>query len=202
MPRAREVDSELDQTVVLRGLSWEQYDAIDSARGPDVSQPRLAYLDGALEIMTTGRLHEYRKKMIARLVEAYAEEAGVELSGFGNETYRRRPKAAGLEPDECYCIDEEKEFPDLAIEVVQSSDGIDKLEIYRRLGVREVWFFVDGAFQVFRLRGDSYRRTARSLALRGIDLKEVARIVLTIDRGKQTRAIRAYRRALRRRLDK
>jgi Uma2 family endonuclease len=139
--------------------------------------------------------------MIARLVEAFAEEAGVELSGFGNETYRKRKKTAGLEPDECYCIDEEKPFPDLAIEVVQSSGGIDKLEIYRRLGVREVWFFVDGEFEVFRLRGEAYRRARASVALRGIDLREIARIVLTIDRGKQTRAVRTYRRSLRRRLN-
>lgn len=190
--------SERDQVIVLRGVSWEQYDALDESRG-EASQPRLAYLDGSLEIMTTGRPHEYEKTMIARLVEAFAEEAGVELNGFGNETYRRKPKAAGLEPDECYCIDAEKEIPDLAIEVVHSSGGIDKLEVYRRLGVREVWFFIAGAFEVFRLRGGVYRRARKSFALRGIDLHEVARIVRTIDRAKQTRAVRAYRKALQRR---
>lgn len=192
--------SEMDQVVVLRGVSWEHYDAIDEVRGADAPQPRLAYLDGELEIMTTGRRHEYEKKMIARLLEAFAEEADIELSGFGNETYRRKPKAAGLEPDECYCIDEEKEFPDLAIEIVHTSGGVDKLEVYRRLGVREVWFFVAGEFHIFRLAGDAYRRVKKSVAVRGIDLGEIARLVRTIDRSKQTQAVRAYRRRIQRRL--
>ena len=187
-----------DQIVVLRGITWEQYDAIDSARG-ESPQPRLAYLDGELEIMTTGRPHEVEKKMIARLVEAYAEETGVALNGFGNETYRRRPKAAGLEPDECYCVGKEKEFPDLAIEVVHTSGGIDKLEVYRRLGVREVWFFIAGEFHVFRLAGDTYRRAKKSTALRGISLERLARIIQATDRTRQTQAIRAYRKSIQKR---
>ena len=34
----------------------------------------------------------------------------------------------------------DKEIPELAIEVVYTSGGIDILKIYRRLGVKEVWF--------------------------------------------------------------
>jgi len=44
-----------------------------------------------------------------------------------------------LEPDECYLVgDQDKSAPDLAIEVIGTSGGIDKLEIYRRLDVGEV----------------------------------------------------------------
>lgn len=39
-------------------------------------------------------------------------------------TMREVPKEAGLEPDECYVIGAEKEYPDLAIEVVWTSGGM------------------------------------------------------------------------------
>jgi hypothetical protein len=44
----------------------------------------------------------------------------------------------GVEPDECYVLGDvaEPARPDLAIEVVWSSGGINELEIYRKLGVR------------------------------------------------------------------
>ena len=38
-------------------------------------------------------------------------------------------------------------MPGLAIEVVWTSGGIDTLEIYRRLGVGEVWFWTRGRIE-------------------------------------------------------
>jgi hypothetical protein len=35
----------------------------------------------------------------------------------------------------------ERDRPDIAIEVIWTSGGIDKLEVYRKLGVREVWYY-------------------------------------------------------------
>jgi hypothetical protein len=49
-----------DQLILLRGISWEQYDALDRARGRS-AMPRFAYLDGELEIVTHGRDHEVGK---------------------------------------------------------------------------------------------------------------------------------------------
>ena len=40
----------------------------------------------------------------------------------------------------------------MAIEVVWTSGGIDKLEVYRQLGVREVWFYERGSLRFFALR--------------------------------------------------
>ncbi len=42
-----------------------------------------------------------------------------------------------------------REAPDLAIEVIWTSGGIDKLESYRGLGVGEVWFWREGRMEVF-----------------------------------------------------
>ena len=50
-------------------------------------------------------------------------------------------KQAGAEPDKSWCIGQEKEFPDLVLEIALTSGGINKLEIYRRFKVPEVWFW-------------------------------------------------------------
>jgi Uma2 family endonuclease len=189
-----------DQVVVLHNVSWAQYMALDRARGEDVGSPRMAYLDGELELMTTGRRHEIDKTLLARLVECFAEEAEIELVGMGSTTFRKKAKRAGLEPDECYCIGHVGDVPDLAIEVVQTSGGVDKLEIYRRLDVAEVWFFVAEQCEIYRKWGDGYQRRARSVAVRGIDLDEIARIVIDSIDAQQTSVVRKYRRALRKRL--
>lgn len=187
-----------DQVVVIGPIPWELYIAWDDARG-DQANPHVAYLDGMMEIMTHGPQHENEKKLIARLVEAYAEEMDLPLNGFGNTTWRKGTgkKKAGLEPDECYFLGAVKEYPDLAIEVVRTSGGVDKLEIYRRLRVQEVWFWVEEAFQLFALDATRYRPIARSALLPGLDLAKVGEVVRTTDPGQQTASVKAFRAWLR-----
>ena len=129
----------------------------------------------------------------------YAVECDVELIGLGETTWQRKAKKAGVEADEWYFLDEEREYPDLAIEVVITSGGIDKLEIYRRLGVREVWFWIDERLWLYALEDGAYRQIRKSRVVRGIDLAEVTRIVRTTENRDQTRAVRAYRDSLRKR---
>ncbi len=197
MDRRDVVFEERDQVVVLEGVSWADYDVIDRLRGPDAPQPRIAYLDGVLQLMTTGLRHELLKTLLGRLVEAYGDERNIELVGAGNATFRKRAKRAGVEPDECYWRGTPTEVPELAIEIVQTSSGIDKLEIYRRLGVREVWFWIDDAFAVYRLAGERYRKHTTSVALRGIDLEHIAELLRTTEPDRQAQVARAYRRSLR-----
>lgn len=183
---------------MLRGIPWEQYEALCRAR-EDAAGPRMAYLDGTLEIMSPARTHEHHKKLIARLIEAWADEAGVDLQGFGSETYRRKAKEAGVEPDECYCVGDAKPLPDLAIEVVNTRGGVDKLEVYRRLGVSEVWFWASERFWIYRLVEGRYVERATSEALAGFDVDACARLVASTETSQQAAAVRAWRAALRRR---
>jgi hypothetical protein len=44
----------------------------------------------------------------------------------------------------------------LVIEVVFTSGGINKLHRYQALGVPEIWFWEDGVFSLYRLRGHGY----------------------------------------------
>ncbi len=196
-PWPREAADERDNVVVLRNVSWAQYQALAEAR--EKFRPKLTYLDGVLEVMTKGALHERSKTFIARLVEMYAVECDVELIGLGETTWQRKAKKAGVEADECYFLDKMSEYPDLAIEVVIASGGVDKLEIYRRLGVREVWFWIDERLWLYALENAAYRPIRKSRVVRDIDLAEIARIVRTTKIEHQTRAVRAYRDTLRKR---
>lgn len=187
----------LDQRVHLRGVTWEDYERLLELRGDD-STVRMTYLEGQLEIMTPSTYHERLKKRLARLLEAWSEETGVDLEGAGSWTLRDRLKERGLEPDECYFVGrtgENEAAPDFALEVVWTSGGIDKLEVYAGLGVREVWFWRDGRLSFHALRNERYEAVARSELLPGFDPEPIARLMSS---SSQAQAVRDLRATLRR----
>lgn len=185
-----------DQRVILHGVTWAGFEAQLGLRG-DVAGPRIAYLDGVMELMSPSRDHERIKSYIGCLIEAFALERGLELSPYGSWTLRDQPQASGLEPDECYIIglDQSPERPHLAIEVTWTHGGIDKHEIYRRLGVPELWHWEDGKLDVYELHAGQYHRIEESKQLPGIDLKV---LVSLLDEPTVTRAVRAFRAAMQR----
>jgi len=184
-----------DHFVHLRNATWADYQRLLELRG-DRSAPRITYLEGTLELMSPSRSHESIKSLIGCLVEVYCLERDVDFSTYGSWTLESKESERGAEPDECYVFGavSEPTRPDLAIEVVWTSGGLNKLEIYGRLGVREVWYWRDGQLQVHLLRDGSYERAARSRVLPGLDLDQLASF---IDRPTTSQAIRDYRDALR-----
>ena len=131
--------------------------------------------------MSPSRRHEFAKANIGRLLEAYFEETRTRFWGLGSTTFRKPDKKAGKEPDECYCIGTDKEIPDLAIEVVLTSGGVDKLAVYHRLGVKEVWFWRNDRFEVHSLKGEEYEQVSRSQMLPRLNLDLLANYVLHPD---------------------
>ncbi len=128
-----------DQRILMYAVPWEHFEVQLALRG-DQAGPRMAYLEGTLEIMSPSRDHERIKSYIGRLLDAYALETDIDMAPYGAWTLKSAPKEAGIEPDDCYIVgDQSKDRPDLAIEVIWTSGGIGKIEIYRRLGVGEVW---------------------------------------------------------------
>lgn len=185
-----------DHFVHLFGATWADYQRMLKLRGDDRSAPRITYFDGLLEIVTLSLAHELIKSVIGRLVETWCLEQDMEFSAAGSWTLQNKLKKAGLEPDECYVfgrMSAEPKRPDLAIEVVWTSGGIDKLDVYSEIGVREVWYWRRGIIRVYRLRADRYRAVPHSIALPGIDLAELASF---LDRPTTSQAIRDYRAAL------
>lgn len=183
-----------EQRVTLYGVTWEQYLEI-SAIFLD-RFPRLTYLTGTLEIaMITSVEHESLKKIITRLLETYAEERNIDLNGYGNATFRNQDGQRGVEPDECYCLGALKEVPDIALEIVLTSGGVDKLSVYQGLGVPEVWFWQQQKLTFYHLASNEqeYLQSDRSLLLPDLD-PSLLMSFMQIDQ--QTQAVRNYRQSL------
>lgn len=183
---------ELEQRVLLAQVPWATYvvlrDTVTSAR------VRMTYLKGWLEIMSPSRTHEVNKKQIARLIELFCLERDIPLYGYGSTTFRNEEAERGLEPDECYCRGANRALPDIAIEVVVSAPALEKLEVYRGLGVREVWLFGGADFQVFALRDAEYVAIPASEVLPELELDRIAHYATFAD---QHSALRDYRDELR-----
>ena len=178
--------------ILLTGVPWSTYVILrDTLDTPGL---RMTYLQGALEIMSPSKTHEVSKKQIARLLELFCLERDIPLFGFGSTTFRKEEKERGLEADECYSRGRDTEVPEIALEVIVTQGAIDKLEVYRGLGVREVWLFESGSFRVLSLVGGAYAPIAGSEILPEVDLARLAHHVATPD---QHAALRAYREELR-----
>lgn len=170
-----------DQRVWMHGLTWAQYEALLAVRG-ERAAPRITYLEGTVELMSPSLDHEYVKTNLGRLIEAWALRHRVRLLGFGSWTLKREAQERGLEPDECYVVGKErKDRPDIAVEVVFTSGGISKLEVYRGLGVPEVWIWEAGRLEVWVLEGDGYARRPRSSWLPDLDVPRLAQCALMDD---------------------
>ena len=182
-----------EEKITLYNVTWEQYDTLVDLFMDQFPGLRMTFLEGTLEIMGTSSEHERLKTIIARLLEMYAVEKRITLNGYGNTTFRKEAKQRGLEPDECYCLGELREVPDIAIEIVITSGGIDKLSVYQGLGVREVWFWQDNQFILYRLREGEYEKIDRSEFLPNLDLILLSQF---INYDNQTEAVIAYRDAL------
>jgi Uma2 family endonuclease len=170
-PRERTLVPE--QRLVVHGVTWAQYVALRD--GLDIAGLRMTFCEGALELTTPSADHERAKTLLARLLEHYAFVQDVELHGYGSTTFRKEARERGLEPDECYYFGrdydaERHPFPDLAIEIVISSGGMDKLSAYAGLQVAEVWMWTPEERPVYVLRGNEYEVASRSRLLPDLDL--------------------------------
>jgi len=167
-----------EEIFTTTGVSWSEYIKLVD-RFADSSQYRISYLDGILNIMSPSRSHEIIKKNIARLLEIYFEIAGIYFLGLGSTTLRKEETQAGKEPDECYCIGSDKEFPDLAIEISITSGGIDTLETYKRLIIPELWIWKNNKITIYTLKDSEYINSDKSILLPNLDIQLLERLTLS-----------------------
>jgi len=166
---------------VHMNVDWQGFETLLALRG-ERHRPRMAYLDGVVELMTTSFDHERINGILRFLIGAYMVELGIVFGSYGEWTLKAATEEAGVEADECFQIgpDQSRDrWPDLAIEVVWTHGDMNKLEIYRRLGVLEVWIWEDGKITVHALVGDRYRSQPTSTLLPQLDLALITRLVQT-----------------------
>lgn len=188
--------SQRDQHVVFRDIGWKGYAQLVALRG-ERPFPKLTFLRGDLELMSPGMPHEDDKTRLARLLEAWADELDLPLEGFGSWTLKSEEAERGVEPDECYLVGDRRKrkftAPDIAIEVVHSSGSVNKLEVYRGFGVREVWFWRSGELSFWRLVRGRYVSAKKSALLPNLDPKLIE---VCMKKDTQQDAVRHLRKAL------
>lgn len=147
---------ELNQLIVRAGhqllikdVSWSAYKGILAELGSDRSY-RIGYSQGVVEIMAPLPEHEVAKVIIGDLVKVLLEELDLEFWSLGSTTFDQESMDAGVEPDDCFYIQNEARVrgkdrinleidppPDLAIEIDITSRT--RLNNYQALRVPELW---------------------------------------------------------------
>ncbi|MEM9219261.1 MAG: Uma2 family endonuclease [Cyanobacteria bacterium P01_F01_bin.150] len=193
--------------IVLNHISWQQYEVLLETLG-DRSSTRMAYDDGVLEIMNPLPEHEYFSDSIGDAVKDIADELDIDYDCYGSTTWKRELKKAGVEPDQCFYIQNESLIrgkltfdlnndppPDLAIEVDYYSKSLARFPIYARLGVPEIWRYDNGKLTIHILDGDQYRESKASLAFPTLPVQEIPQLIRDyLPQGKRAmrRAFRAW----------
>lgn len=155
------------QRIQLQEVNWNEFEAILDELG-NKRACRIAYSDGILEIRMPLPKHEKAKVLISDMVKILLEELNMDNECFGSSTFKRQEMAKGIEPDDCFYIENSAQMigkeridlnidppPDLAIEVdVTSKTGLDA---YQSLGVPELWRFEDGQMRISLLQDGQYQ---------------------------------------------
>jgi Uma2 family endonuclease len=171
------------QTVVLEGVSWEEFGAILEDLGESRSS-RIAYDRGILEIMTPLPEHEINKVYISNFVEILLEELDIEFCSLGSTTFKNQLMFKGIEPDSCFYIQNEALIrgknrldltidppPDLALEI--DITNRTHPEIYESLGVPELWRYERGKLQILLLVNGKYIESDKSANFPSFSLIEL-----------------------------
>ncbi len=184
-----------DQRVVHYGRSWEQFKSIQTGfeQAPGV---RLFYYNGTVEVLMPGREHELFSWVIGHLLGLFLAQRGVFFQPTGAMT-QEKEREVSAQADQSFCIGSVKPIPDLSIEVVFTSGGVDKLARYRALGVPEVWLWQDGVLVVYQLRSQGYEVGDRSelAGLQDLDLDLLSRCILMAETDAGA-AIRQFQQAI------
>jgi Uma2 family endonuclease len=179
---------------VFGGVGWAGYQEFDLALGHDRPGPRLYFLDGDLEIMSTSEEHERIRKRIADCLVIFFEAREIRDFARGQATMQLLEQT-GAEPDESWCFGEEKPFPDLVLEIALTSGGLPKLEIYGRFPVPEVWLWRRGRLEIHCLRPDAAGYEP-SPASRLLSTLPIAALTAAVEERDPVQARRAFRAAL------
>jgi Uma2 family endonuclease len=182
----------LDEPILIDGLTWREFKVVEQLL--DSPGIRLSFLDGVLEIRRMpGRKHETAKQRISTLVDLYLEYAGIDFTPTGSVTLESETGKVKREADLSYELGSNRERSDLAVEVVVTSGGINKLEAYKRLQISEVWFWENGRLRLYALSEDGYAEVDRSFVLPDLDIVILARC---INMENHLQAMREFREAI------
>jgi Uma2 family endonuclease len=191
--------------VYLPGVSYNTYESlvteIEGRR-----RLRITYFHGEMEIMSPLQDRERPKKLIGQMIEVITEEHGIPRMSCGSTTFKDKLLDCGLEPDECYYIQNEADVrgrtvklridpaPDLVVEVDVTTSVIDRFPVYAALGFPEIWQYVDVEIVIHLLQKDGkYAIGKTSSALPMVSVKKLSEHLERCNDTDETTWIRAFR---------
>src|SRR5260370_10224693 len=198
------IHQERVQRLTLDCVPWSSYDAVLHAF--DERHLRISFDRGRLEIMTISQEHEFSKKLLGRLVEMLTFVLHIPIHSGGSTTFRREVPDRGLEPADCYWIQNESlmrgkmEYdiealppPDLAVEIDITCSSIDRMGIYAALRVPEVWRLDRTGLSVHHLGPNGeYKEKNRSLPFPFLPLYEILRFLTKSQTTDETTLLHAF----------
>lgn len=166
MLQLRQISVPPGHRVLLHDVSWQEFEAILEEFGEHRAS-RIAYSQGTLEIRMPLPEHEVNKEIIGDMVKILLEELEIDRECFGSTTFKRKDMAQGIEPDNCFYIQNQALMigkkridltvdppPDLAIEVDVTSKT--QIDVYEALGVPELWRYENNKLQINVLQDGTY----------------------------------------------
>ncbi|MEC4807313.1 MAG: Uma2 family endonuclease [Jaaginema sp. PMC 1079.18] len=188
--------NQLDTPILVDAMTWREFKAV--AQLLERPGMRLSFLNGILEIRRMpGEQHERIKERVGALLELYLLQIGIDYTPTGSMTLESESGLVKREADKSYKLAPNRSQPDLVIEIVVTSGGINKLEAYRRLGISEVWFWEDGRLDLYCLRSEDgeavYDRVSVSQLLQGLDIDV---FLACVNLENHVEAIRTFQRSL------
>ncbi len=178
------------EPILISDLTWREFKAVEQL----IDRPglRLSFLDGVLEIRKMpGKKHETTKERIGALLEIYLEFLGLDFTPTGSVTLENEFEKVKKEGDKSYELGANRKHPDLVIEVVVSSGGINKLEAYKRLQIPEVWFWMNDELLFYSLVNEGYKAVSKSQLLPSLDVGLLMRCISIENHAQALREFRA-----------
>lgn len=196
------------QRLLIQDVNWSEFEAILDELG-EKRASRIAYSDGTLEIRMPLPEHEVDKELIGDLVKILLEELDMDCECFGSTTFKKKEANSGLEPDQCFYIQNHQQMrgkrrlnlaidppPDLAIEVDVTSKT--QIDAYTRLGVPELWVYEGTELKIYRLQAGEYQSSTTSPTFPNLPI--VAWVSEVLEQSRElgrSPALRAFRQKIR-----
>lgn len=200
----QQLDIPLGQQLLLHHVDWQKFEAILTELG-EHRAARIAYYKGNLEIRMPLPKHEREKSLISDAVKILLEELEIDCECFGSTTFKRQEMGYGIEPDECFYIENHQAMvgkdrldlaidppPDLALEVDVTSKT--QLEAYLKLGVPELWVYEGNELKIYILESNQYQQNSLSPSFSQLPISSL--VTELLDQSRQigrSPALRGFR---------
>lgn len=167
-----QIQLQAGQRVVLDRIGWQEFEDILEDLG-EHRHSHVAYYKGVLEFRMPLPEHERYKMLVSHLLVVLLNELGLDWESLGSTTFKNRRMQAGIEPDDCFYIQNYQAVtgmkridldvdpvPDLAIEVDLTSQT--QVSAYEALGVAEIWRIRNNGLEINLLQDGQYVSSSTS----------------------------------------